>query len=58
MEGTILRCWWEGEFGTSLFGGSLKMIKVLGRKSLVLGIPSAGHAHRCAEAAGPGERRG
>ena len=58
MEGTILRCWWEGEFGTSLFGGSLKMIKVLGRKSLVLGIPSAGHAHRCAEAAGLGERRG
>lgn len=28
MEGTILRCWWEGEFGTSSFGGSLKMTRL------------------------------
>nr|XP_020761903.1 uncharacterized protein LOC110145783 [Odocoileus virginianus texanus] len=62
MEGTILRCWWEGEFGTFVWrqfeNDRIKTAPVLGRRSLVLGIPSAGRAHCCAEAAGPGERRG
>ena len=34
MEGTILCCWWEGEFGTSLFGGSLKMTRLKLPRSL------------------------